>query len=77
MATSMLTPELMTSDEVAAVIGKCRNTVVRVCEQNPGFGFRFGRAWRIPRSHVDRVLRGEMPAQIAAEVRAGGASRAA
>ena len=77
MAEHTLDPELLTTDEVAAITRTTRNSVIKCLVSNPGFGFRFGRAWKIPRANVDRVLRGETPAQVAADVRAGGAHRAA
>jgi hypothetical protein len=69
--------ELLSTDETAAEMDCSRNTVISVCKNNPGFGFRFANAYRIPRQHVERVKRGETPAEIAASVRSSGAIRAA
>lgn len=44
----------------------------KLCEEHQGFAFRARVHWRIPRSHVERVLRGENAAVIAAEARARG-----
>ncbi len=77
MSNDAVLRELLTSDEAAAELGVCKATVLSVLKSNPGLGFRFGNAFRIPRSHVERVKQGESPAAIAAEVRSGGASRAA
>ena len=77
MSNDAVLRELLTSDETAAELGVCKATVLSVLKNNPGFGFRFANAFRIPRSHVERVKQGENPADIAAQVRAGGAPRAA
>lgn len=63
--------------EGAAMTGTCRATMARVCRANPGFAVRLNGAYRIPTQHIERVLRGETPASVAASVRAGGATRAA
>jgi hypothetical protein len=69
--------ELLSTDEAAAELGVCRGTVLSVLKNNPGFGFRFANAFRVPRSHIERVKLGERPADIAAQVRSSGAHRAA
>lgn len=63
--------------EGAELTGVCRATMARACRDNPGFAVRLNGAYRIPRQHIERVRRGETPAQIAAAVRAGGDTRAA
>jgi hypothetical protein len=68
---------LLTTDETAAMMGVSRGTVCNICRANPGFAVRFGHAFKIPLTHIQRVMSGERPADIAAEVRAVGASRAA
>lgn len=73
----MSTSEWYTTETAAAATGTCRATVWRICKLNPGFAVRIGGSYKIPPEHVQRVLKGETPAKIAAEVRAGGASRAA
>jgi hypothetical protein len=69
--------ELMSTDQAAAAMGCSRNTILTVCKNNPGFGFRFARSFRIPRTNIERVIAGERPADIAASVRSSGAIRAA
>ena len=69
--------DLLSTDQAAAEMGCSRNTVIAVCKNHPGFGFRFANAYRIPRRHIERVKLGEAPASIAASVRSSGASRAA
>lgn len=76
MAKSKLT--WLTTEEVAAETGTSRTSAWRACRDNPGFAVRLGGTYRIPPEHLARVLKGETPAQIAAEVRSGnGANRAA
>lgn len=70
-------PEVMTTDEAAAVLGVSRGTVIGICHKYPGFAWRIGRAFKIPAEHVERVLRGDTPADISAQVRADVAPRAA
>ena len=74
MATNKL---LLSTDETAALWGVTRATVINIVKAHPGLGFRAGTAYKIPRENAERVMRGERPADIAAEVRAGGAARAA
>ena len=67
----------LSTDEAARIFGVSRGTVVAICRAHAGFAVRLGHAFKIPADHVMRVLAGERPADIAAEVRAGGALRAA
>jgi hypothetical protein len=62
--------------DLAAGAGISRVSAWRACRDNPGFAVRVGSAYRIPAEHLDRIARGETPAAIAAEVRAGGAASA-
>ena len=62
--------------DLAAGAGVSRVSAWRACRDNPGFAVRIGSAFRIPAEHLDRVARGDTPAAIAAEVRAGGVSSA-
>jgi hypothetical protein len=64
-----------TTSELAAEIEQSRVTVWRACRDNPGFALRLGKSFRIPQHHVDRLMRGETPAQIAADVRVNGLAR--
>ena len=57
------------TEEVANAIGCSRVTAWRVCRDNIGFAFRFGKAFKVPLEHIERVKRGETPAQIAASYR--------
>ena len=65
--------KFVSTADLAARAGISRVTAWKVCKDNPGFAFRPGAAFRIPVEHIDRIARGETPAAIAAEVRAGGA----
>ncbi len=67
----------LTTEAAAPELGTSRVTVWRVCRDNPGFAVRLGGTFRIPIEHIERVKRGETPAAIAAQVRGGGAPRAA
>lgn len=58
--------------ELAEAAGVCRVSAWRACRANPGFALRLGGSYRIPAEHIERVKRGETPAQIAADVRARG-----
>lgn len=60
---------LMTTDQAAEAMGCSRNTVIDVCKKNPGFGFQFARNYRIPRTHIERVMQGESPADVAASTK--------
>jgi hypothetical protein len=73
----MASPRFFTTEAAAPELGTSRVTVWRVCRNNPGFAVKLGGTFRIPAEHIERVKRGESPATIAAEVRAGGAPRAA
>ena len=69
----MSSGRFLTTEAAASELGTSRVTVWRVCRDNAGFAIRLGGTYRIPAEHVERVRRGETPAAIAAEVRAGGA----
>jgi len=58
-------PILLGSNEVADIFQCSRSTVVAMCKRYPGFGIHFCRSWRIPRSHVVRVMRGELLSDVA------------
>ncbi len=77
MTTQKLTVELLSTDDAAALWGVTRATVINIVKAHPGLGFRIGNCFKIPRANAERVVRGETPAQIADEIRAGGAHRAA
>lgn len=62
-------PELVNADTVAAAVGCNRNTAIRVMRANPGFSTRFGARLFVPRAHLERLLHGESPEQIAASNR--------
>jgi hypothetical protein len=68
---------ILSTDETAALWGVSRTTVINIVKAHPGLGFRAGNAYKVPAAHAERVMRGERPADIAAEVRTGGAPRAA
>lgn len=63
--------------EAAERLGFTPAALSRVARKHPGFAVQLLGSYRIPAEHIDRVLKGERPDVIAAEVRAGGAARAA
>jgi hypothetical protein len=75
MAQSEL--EFLSTEAAAMALGVSKGTVCNICRSYPGFAVRFSHAFKIPSHHIRRVIAGERPADIAAEVRAGGALRAA
>lgn len=70
MAKVKSSPAFLSTGEAAALLGFCRATINRICGLHPGFAVRVdaGGKYMVPREHVDRVLAGETPAEIAAEV---------
>ena len=73
------TPKFVTTAAFAAAVGVSPTTIWRTCVDYPGFGIQLRRGgyFHIPAEYIERVLRGESPADIAAKVRAGGGQRAA
>ena len=71
--------KLVTTVAFGAAVGVSSNIVRRLCDDYPGFGFRLRQRGRfyIPAEYIERMLRGESPAEIVAQVRAGGGQRAA
>ena len=57
--------------ELAEATGMSRSTAWRACVENPGFAFKLrdGGRFSIPWDHIERVRRGESPAEIAAKAR--------
>lgn len=66
-----------TTGEVAERTGSSQATVWRTCRQFPGFAVRMNGVFKISDDHLNRVLAGEHPSDIAKSVQCGGASRAA
>ncbi len=62
--------EFLTTLDAARESGDSRSTWWRVCQKHQGFAYRAGGIWRIPRKNFERVMAGERPADIAAEIRA-------
>ncbi len=62
----------LTTTTAEAESGDSRTTWWRICQKHPGFAYRAGGIWRIPRRNFERVMAGERPADIAAEIRAHG-----
>lgn len=58
--------DYLTTGQAATELGVSRGTVWRACKQLPGFAVRLWGAYRIPRSHIDRVKSGETLHDIAA-----------
>jgi hypothetical protein len=67
-------PKFLSTTAAGNALGVTKTTIWRICIESPGFGFqlRDGGGFRIPESHVQRILNGEKPADIAAEARARG-----
>lgn len=66
-------PPFLSTEAAAKVLGASRVTVWRACQKNPGFGWRVGGFYKIPRSHIEAVQAGRSPADIAKAVRDRGA----
>jgi len=66
-----------TTGEVADKTGSSPTTVWRACRQFPGFAVRMNGVFKISDDHLNRVLAGEHPSDIAKSVQGGGAYRAA
>lgn len=62
----------LTTAALARETGYSRVTAWKACRDNPGFALRLGKTYMIPETHLDRLRRGETPAQIAAAVRSNG-----
>lgn len=60
--------ELLSTSELAQLMHCSRITAWRVARENPGFSVKFGGRYSIPREHVQRVLNGETPKEIAASI---------
>ncbi len=63
--------KFVSTGELARRTGVSPTTAWRTCVRHPGFALRVGGTFRIPEVHVQRVERGEFPAAIATDVRAG------
>lgn len=50
--------------ELAEIFDCTKFTAWTIAKNNPGFAVRFGGRWKVPRTHVERVLHGETPEQI-------------
>ena len=66
-----------TTGEAAEKTGSSPATVWRACRQFPGFAVRMNGVFKIPDDHLNRVLAGEHPSDIAKSVQSNGASNAA
>jgi hypothetical protein len=67
----MANPEkFLSTKELANLLGEERTVAWRVCRDNLGFSIKFGRSYKVPFSHYERVRNGERPEDIAAEVKA-------
>ena len=62
----------LSTTEMSKETGHSRATAWRICRDNPGFGIKLGKTYRVPMSHIERVKRGDSSVQIAAEVISGG-----
>ncbi len=63
--------KFVSTSELGRRTGVSRITAWRICDRHRGFGVKAGGTFRIPIDHVERVLRGERPADIAREARNG------
>jgi excisionase family DNA binding protein len=66
-------PDFLSTEQAAQALGASRVTVWRACQRHPGFGWRVGGFYKIPRSHVEAIRSGQSPADIAKAVRERGA----
>jgi len=67
----MANPEkFLSTAQLAELLGVSRCVAWRTCKDNLGFSIKFGRSYKVPFSHYERVRNGERPEDIAAEVRA-------
>ncbi len=69
--------QYLSTAEASKKTGPSRTSWWRACVAHPGLGLRLGNKWHIPAEHVERVKRGDNPAQIAAEARARAGAQAA
>ena len=63
-----MTETYMTTAEAGRETGHSRTTFWRICRDHPGFAIKLGKTYQVPLSHIQRVKRGDTPAQIAADV---------
>ena len=61
--------KLLSTTDIAKMLGLSRTSAWRVCEKNLGFSIKFGRGYKVPESHMERVMLGETPEAIADDVR--------
>ena len=73
----MMAEEFLSTKELAERLDESRTTAWRVCKDNLGFAIKFGRSYKVPLAHYERVRRGETPAAIAADVKSRHGSQAA
>jgi hypothetical protein len=67
----------LSTAQLAEMLGESRTTAWRVCKDNLGFSMKFGRSYKVPLSHYERVRRGETPAAIAADIKSSHGQQAA
>lgn len=72
-----LAKQYLSTTQASEKSGPSRTAWWRACVAHPGLGIRLGKQFYIPVEHVERVRRGETPAQIAAEARARAGAQAA
>ncbi len=70
-------PDYVTPAQAAELLGVSSSTVRRAILKHTGLAVRVGKPLRIPASHVERLLRGDSPANIARDARAGSPQQAA
>ena len=65
-----VSPQTFVSTAVFAdQVNISKATAWRICQANNGFAVRIGGNYKIPFGHITRLMQGDSPAQIAAEVR--------
>jgi hypothetical protein len=55
--------------ELAKIFNCSRVTAWRICRDNIGLAWKFADTFVVPQEHIERIKRGETPAQIAASYR--------
>lgn len=73
----MMAEAFLSTTQLAEMLGESRTTAWRVCKDNLGFAMKFGRSYKVPLAHYERVRRGETPAAIAADVKSSHEQQAA
>jgi len=63
-----MSEKFLSTQEIADNLGVSRNTVSKICRDNPGFSIKFGRSYKVPLVNYERLIRGELIEKIAADI---------